>query len=212
MFGSFIDFFIHLDVHLGAVIRQYGAWTYLALFLIIFCETGLVVTPFLPGDSLLFAAGTFAAMPNAALDIKSLFLVFCAAAITGNMANYQIGYFIGPKVFQSAKVRIFNRRHLEETHRFYEKWGPVTIVLARFLPIIRTFAPFLAGVGRMTYLRFSIYNAAGCLAWVCLFTFGGYFFGNIPAVKKNFSLVIMAIIVISVIPSAVGFLRAKRKG
>ncbi len=209
MIWRFIDFFIHLDVHLGAMIRTAGPWTYLALCLIIFCETGLVVTPFLPGASLLFVAGAFAA--TSALDIKSLLFSLSVAAVAGNMANYQIGYFVGPKVFHSNRVRLLNRRHLEETHRFYEKWGPLTIVVSRFMPIIRTFAPFLAGVGKMTYWRFSLYNIVGSLAWVVILTLGGYFFGNIPAVRKNFTLVILAIIVISMLPSAIAFLRARAK-
>ena len=208
MIGHFIDMFLHLDVSLGEAIRHYGRWVYMFLFLIIFCETGLVVTPFLPGDSLLFAAGMFAAA--AALDIKVLFPLLCAAAVTGNMLNYQIGYFAGPKVFHSTKVRLLNRKHLEETHRFYEKYGPATLVIARFLPIIRTFAPFLAGVGEMGYVRFFIYNAVGSVAWVTMFTFAGYFFGNVPIVKKNFTAVIMAIIVISVLPSVVAFFRRKK--
>ncbi|MDA8086042.1 MAG: DedA family protein [Nitrospiraceae bacterium] len=209
MTGHFIDFFIHLDVHLGAMIRHYGAWTYLALSLIIFCETGFVVTPFLPGDSLLFAAGAFAA--KGALDIRSLLFFLSAAAVAGNVVNYQIGYFAGPRVFHSDRVRLLNRRHLEETHRFYEKWGPITIVLARFMPIIRTFAPFLAGVGRMAYWKFSLYNAVGSVAWVSVLTLGGYFFGNIPGVRKNFSLVVLAIIVISLLPPAIAFFRARAR-
>ena len=209
MIGRFIDMFLHLDVSLGAAIHHYGHWVYLLLFLIIFCETGLVVTPFLPGDSLLFAAGMFAAA--AALDMKILFPLLCVSAVAGNMLNYQIGYFAGPRVFHSGKIRLLNRKHLEETHRFYEKYGPMTIVISRFLPIIRTFAPFLAGVGRMGYVRFFIYNAAGSLAWVSLFIFSGYFFGNVHFVKKNFSAVIMAIIVISLLPSIIAFLRRKKK-
>ncbi|MDA8388911.1 MAG: DedA family protein [Nitrospiraceae bacterium] len=209
MIGQVIDFFIHLDVHLGSLIRTAGAWTYLFLSVTIFCETGLVVTPFLPGDSLLFAAGAFAAAGT--LDLRILLFSLSAAAVAGNMANYQIGCLAGPKVFHSDRVRLLNRRHLEETHRFFEKWGPITIVLARFLPIIRTFAPFLAGVGRMNYWRFSLYNAVGSLAWVLLFTLGGYFFGNIPAVRGNFSLVILVIVAISVLPSAVAFFRGRAK-
>ena len=208
--GQAIDFFIHLDAHLGAMIRHYGAWTYIILFLVIFCETGLVITPFLPGDSLLFTAGAFSAVN--ALDLKIVLFSLSGAAVAGNMANYQIGFFTGPKVFHSDKIRLLSRRHIEETHRFFEKWGPVTIVLARFLPVIRTVAPFLAGVGRMNYWRFSIYNAAGSIAWVLLFTLGGYFFGSIPVVKRNFSLVILGIVVISVLPAAAGYLRSRAKG
>ncbi len=208
MIGRLIDMFLHLDVSLGAAINRYGGWVYLLLFLIIFCETGLVVTPFLPGDSLLFAAGMFAAAGS--LDIKILLPLLCASAITGNMLNYQIGYFAGPKVFHSERP-LLNRKHLEETHRFYEKYGPMTIVIARFMPIIRTFAPFLAGVGRMGYVRFSMYNAAGSIAWVALFSLGGFFFGNVPIVKKNFTAVIMGIIVVSVVPSIIAFFRRKAK-
>lgn len=210
MIGQAVDFFIHLDAHLGALIKTAGAWTYLIISLTIFCETGLVVTPFLPGDSLLFTAGALSAV--GALDLKSILLSLSAAAVAGNMANYQIGYLAGPKVFRSDKVGVLNRRHLEETHGFFEKWGPVTIVLARFLPIIRTVAPFLAGVGKMNYLLFSLYNAVGSLAWVFLFTLGGYFFGNIPAVKRNFSLVILGIVAVSLLPAAAGYLRSRAKG
>ena len=215
MIGHFIDIFIHLDVHLEEAINHYGHWVYALLFLIIFCETGLVVTPFLPGDSLLFASGMFAAARVTgganALDITVLLPLLCIAAVTGNMLNYQIGYFVGPRIFHSTRFRLLNRKHLEETHVFYEKHGPITLVIARFLPIIRTFAPFLAGVGKMGYFSFSIYNTAGSLAWVALFTLSGYFFGNIPAVRKNFTAVIMAIIVVSVLPSMIAFLRSKAK-
>lgn len=209
MIRQAVDFFLHLDAHLGAMIRQYGAWSYVFLFLIIFGETGLVVASFLPGDSLLFAAGTFAA--SGALSLKGLLVLLGAAAVAGNMTNYQIGLLAGPKVFHSERLRLLNRRHLEETHRFYEKWGAMTIVLANFVPIIRTFASFLAGVGRMTRWRFSLFTAAGSLAWIFLVTLAGYLFGNIPAVRKNFTLVVAAIIVISVLPAAAGYIKSRAK-
>lgn len=173
--------------------------------MIIFCETGLVVTPFLPGDSLLFAAGTFAAI--GALDVTGLFALLVTAAMAGNTTNYWIGYFIGPKVFSKDNVRFLNRKHLDRTHRFYEKYGGKTIIIARFVPIVRTFAPFVAGIGRMTYTRFMSYDIFGGTAWVGICVFSGYFFGNIPIVKRNFSMVIMAIIFISILPGLIEFLR-----
>ena len=202
---TFIDIFMHLDKHLGGVIEAYGTWTYLILFLIIFCETGLVVTPILPGDSLLFAAGAFAAI--GALDAKWLFILLTIAAIAGDTVNYSIGSYMGPKIFHKEKVRFLNREYLDRTHQFYEKHGGKTIIIARFMPIIRTFAPFVAGIGRMTYLHFISYNVIGGIIWIASFVFGGYFFGNIPVVKRNFTLVIMAIIVLSIMPGIIEFLR-----
>lgn len=202
------DLFLHLDKHLNEIILNYGAFTYLILFLIIFCETGLVVTPFLPGDSLLFAAGTFAALGS--LDVSLLFFILCAAAILGDSVNYMLGKYIGPKVFEGEKIKFLKKEHLERTHAFYEKHGGVTIIIARFIPIIRTFAPFVAGIGSMTYFKFISYNIIGGIAWVALFVFGGYFFGNLPFVKNNFSIVIIAIIIISVIPALVGGLQKRR--
>lgn len=208
LIGNFISVVMHLDRHLSLIIQQYGRATYIILPLIIFCETGLVVTPFLPGDSLLFAAGTFAALGS--LNIFLLYGLLVLAAMTGNTTNYWIGYLAGPKVFHREDVRFLNRKHLERTHRFYEKYGGKTIIIARFIPVVRTFAPFVAGIGRMTYARFISYDVFGGTAWVSLCVFAGYFFGNIPVVKRNFSLVILAIIVISVMPAIVEFMRHSR--
>ncbi|HEU4648123.1 MAG TPA: DedA family protein [Gemmatimonadales bacterium] len=203
-----LDFFIHLDVHLGEIIARYGAGTYLVLVLIVFCETGLVITPFLPGDSLLFAAGAFAALGS--LDPALLIVLLAAAAIAGDTVNYWIGAAIGPRAF-TGEIKLLKREHLERTHAFYEKHGGKTIILARFIPIIRTFAPFVAGIGSMQYTRFLVYNVVGGVVWVTLFVLAGYFFGNLPAVRKNFTYVIMAIILISVIPIAVEFLKSRRR-
>jgi len=205
---NFFDILLHLDTYLHEVILQYGNWTYLIFFVIIFCETGLVVTPFLPGDSLLFIAGTFCAVGS--LRLGWLLIILTAAAIIGDTVNYWIGNYIGPKVFHMENSRFFRKEYLDRTHAFYEKYGPITIVIGRFIPIIRTFAPFLAGVGSMTYGRFLIYNVAGGILWICLFTLGGYFFGNLPVVKNNFTLVIGAIIIISVMPTLIEFVRQRR--
>jgi len=207
--SKIIDFIIHLDTHLSDLIQTYGLWTYLILFVVIFCETGLVVTPFLPGDSLIFAAGTFAARGD--LKVGWLFLVLAAAAVIGDTVNYWIGKIIGPKIFHKEKTRFFKKEYLDRTHKFYEKYGAETIIIARFVPIIRTFAPFVAGIGRMTYLKFISYNVIGGVGWVAIFTFGGYFFGNIPFVKNNFSIVIIAIILISLVPAVVEFLKHRKK-
>jgi len=204
-----IDFVLHLDTHLGHLIQQYHNWIYAVLFTIIFCETGLVVTPFLPGDSLLFAAGAFAAAGQ--LKLAWLLLLLAAAAILGDTVNYWIGHYVGPKVFHKEKTPFFKKKYLDRTHAFYEKYGGQTIIIARFVPIIRTFAPFVAGVGRMTYWRFISFNVIGGVAWVALFVLAGYFFGNIPFVKKNFSLVIMAIILVSLVPGIVEYIRHRRK-
>jgi membrane-associated protein len=203
----FIDLFLHLDKHLGDVIQQYGAWTYLILAVIVFCETGLVVTPILPGDSLLFAAGAFAA--TGVLDPLWLFLLLSIAAIAGDTVNYWIGAAIGPRAF-SGEIRFLKKEYLDRTHAFYEKYGGKTIILARFVPIVRTFAPFVAGIGVMNYTRFIVYNVVGGVAWVAMFVFGGYWFGTLPAVKKNFTFVIAAIIVISVMPMVVEYVRSRR--
>ncbi|MBA4349203.1 MAG: DedA family protein [Thermodesulfovibrio sp.] len=209
LIANFIDFFIHLDRHLNIIIQNYGTLTYIILFLIIFCETGLVVTPILPGDSLLFVTGAFAAQGS--LNAMLVWTLLSIAAVAGNIVNYQIGYLVGPKVFQKEDSRFFKKEYLERTHKFYEKHGGKTIVIARFLPIIRTFAPFVAGIGRMNYKRFSVYNIVGSVAWITTFVFGGYYFGNIPVVKQHLTLVILAIIIISVIPGVIEFLRHRRR-
>ncbi len=204
-----IDLVLHLDRHLSLIIQDYGVWTYLILVLIIFCETGLVVTPFLPGDSLLFAVGTFAAL--GALDLALVLLLLSAAAVLGDTVNYAIGYRVGPRVFREEGVRFLNRKYLERTHRFYERHGAKTIVIARFVPIIRTFAPFVAGIGRMTYARFLLYNVAGGIGWIVSLVGGGYLFGNIAVVKQNFALVIFAIIFLSILPGIIELLRHRRQ-
>jgi len=209
MILKFFDMLLHLDKYIDLLIRDYGMWTYLIFFIIVFCETGLVVTPFLPGDSLLFVAGTFAALGS--LNLMWLLVILSAAAILGDTINYWIGNYIGPKVFQMQNSRVFRKEYLDRTHQFYEKYGPITIVIGRFIPIIRTFAPFLAGVGSMTYGKFLIYNVVGGILWIASFTLGGYFFGNLPFVKKNFTLVIVAIIVISVMPTVIEYLRQRRQ-
>ena len=201
----FVDFFLHLDKHLAEVIQAWGVYTYALLFAIVFMETGLVVTPFLPGDSLLFAAGSFAAL--GALDIGLLFVLLFAAAVVGDNVNYAIGRYLGPKVFHYERSRFFNPNHLRKTHQFYEKYGVKTIIIARFVPIVRTFSPFVAGIGAMRYPRFLAYDVVGGMLWVGICVFAGYFFGNLPFVKKNFTLVILAIIVISVMPAVVEFLK-----
>jgi membrane-associated protein len=204
---SFIDLFLHLDQHLSRIIADYGVWTHLILFLIIFAETGLVVTPFLPGDSLLFAAGTFAAL--GALDVWLVMIMLIGAAILGDSLNYWVGTWIGPRAF-SGNVRFLRKDYLDRTHAFYEKHGGKTIILARFVPIIRTFAPFVAGVGAMSYPKFITYNIVGAVLWVGLFVPAGYFFGNLPAVRKNFTVVILAIVALSVLPIAMEAIRARR--
>jgi membrane-associated protein len=194
-----LDFFLHLDVHLAEIIRDYGFWTYLILFAIIFAETGFVVTPFLPGDSLIFAAATLAALHPDVLNPIFIFLLLSFAAIIGDSVNYAIGHAIGPRVFRE-DVRFLKREYLDRTHEFFEKYGGNTIILARFMPIVRTFAPFVAGVGAMTYGKFLLFNIIGGILWVGLFTTLGYFFGNIEIVRENFSLVIIAIVILSVLP------------
>jgi membrane-associated protein len=201
-----IDFILHLDKYLGQIIQDYGIWTYALLFFVIFMETGFVITPFLPGDSLIFAAGTLAGMGY--LNIWVLYIVLCAAAILGDTVNYWIGHYIGPRAF-SGSSRFLKKEYLDRTHAFYEKHGGKTIIIARFIPIIRTFAPFVAGVGAMTYPKFIVYNVIGGMAWVGLFLFGGYFFGNLPFVQNNFSFVLMAIIFISVLPAVIEIINSR---
>jgi membrane-associated protein len=203
---DFIDLFLHLDKHLSQIITDYGTGTYLILVAIIFCETGLVITPFLPGDSLLFAAGAFAGLGS--LDVRLLLVLLTIAAIVGDTVNYWIGSFIGPKAF-AGDTRFLKREYLERTHAFYERHGGKTIILARFVPIIRTFAPFVAGVGSMSYPKFITYNIVGAVLWVGIFVLGGYFFGNLEIVRKNFTLVILAIIAISTVPVVLEALKAR---
>ncbi len=208
-----IDLFLHLDSHLFEIIQNYGIWTYAILFLIIFCETGLVVTPFLPGDSLLFAAGIFAGA--GLLEVGWLLLILFAAAVLGDVANYSIGYRIGQRLLDNPKSRIFKKEYVEKTHRFYEKYGGKTIILARFVPIVRTFAPFLAGVGRMSYLKFAVYNVTGAVAWVLIGVLAGYFLGGLEFVKNNFTLIIAVIVLISIMPGIFEYVRhvmQKKKG
>ena len=204
---DFVDLFLHLDAHLARVVQDYGTWTYAILFLIIFCETGLVVTPVLPGDSLLFAAGALAALGS--LNPWFMCALLIVAAVLGDMVNYWAGHYFGAKIFKP-DARFLKTEYLDRTYDFYEKYGPKTIVIARFVPFIRTFAPFVAGMGRMNYSRFFFYNVIGAIAWVLVCVGAGYFFGNIPIVKKNFTVVILAIIFISVLPAVIGFIQARR--
>jgi len=206
-----IDIFLHLDSHLSSWAGMLGPWLYLVLFLIIFCETGLVVTPFLPGDSLLFAVGALASVDGSSIRLPLLSVLLFGAAVAGDAVNYAIGARIGPRVFSHSDSRLFNREHLIRTQRFYEKYGGKTIVLARFIPIIRTFAPFVAGIGTMAYPRFALFNVTGGALWVLSFLLGGFFFGNVPAVKQNFHYVIVAIMVISIMPPILEYLRARRE-
>lgn len=207
---KFIDMVLHLDKSLDSLVQNYGPWVYAIIFLIVFCETGLVVTPFLPGDSLLFAIGALCARPEGLNFLLAFFLLWIAA-ILGDTVNYWIGSLVGPKVFYKKESRWFNPKHLERTHEFYEKYGAKTIILARFLPIIRTFAPFVAGIGRMTYPKFFAYNVSGGLLWVAIFMVVGFFFGNFPAVRKNFTLVIFGIIIVSCIPLVTEYIRHRRQ-
>jgi membrane-associated protein len=204
-----IDLLLHVDKYLDLIIQQFGLLTYVLLFVVVFCETGLVVTPFFPGDSLLFTVGAFAA--RGSLDLTVALVLLAAAAILGDTVNYWIGAIVGPKVFHKENVRFLNKKHLERTHEFYERYGAKTIVIARFVPIIRTFAPFVAGIGKMTYGRFLSYNVVGGLLWVALFVLGGYYFGNIGIVRRNFSLVIIVIILLSVMPGVVEALRQRKR-
>ncbi|HAT5547717.1 TPA: DedA family protein [Proteus mirabilis] len=205
-----IDFILHIDVHLAELVAQYGTWVYAILFLIIFCETGLVVTPFLPGDSLLFVAGALSALDTNDVNVHLMVLLLLFAAILGDAVNYSIGRIFGEKLFSNPNSRIFKREYLDKTHAFYEKHGGKAIILARFVPIVRTFAPFVAGMGKMSYRHFAFYNVTGAIAWVLLFTYAGYFFGDLDIVQKNLKLLIVAIIVISILPGVIEVIRHRR--
>ena len=206
---QFIDIVLHLDKYLAVLVQQYGLWIYGILFVIIFAETGFVVTPFLPGDSLLFVAGALAALGEGGVDIFVLMGVLAAAAILGNTVNYHIGRFLGPKVFHWENSRFFNRDALVKTHAFYEKHGGKTLVISRFLPIFRTFAPFVAGIGAMSYAKFTLFNLIGALSWVVSLCMAGYWLGNVAWVKQNLSLIIVGILVVSVIPIGIGYVKSR---
>ncbi|HDL7012017.1 TPA: DedA family protein [Yersinia enterocolitica] len=205
-----IDFILHIDVHLAELVAQYGVWVYGILFLILFCETGLVVTPFLPGDSLLFVAGALASLPSNDINVHIMVALMVTAAILGDAINYTIGRIFGEKLFSNPDSKIFRRSYLDKTHQFYEKHGGKAIILARFVPIIRTFAPFVAGMGKMSYRHFAAYNVIGALVWVLLFTYAGYWFGNMPFVQDNLKLLIVAIIVVSILPGVFEVWRHRR--
>ncbi len=206
---TILDFILHIEVHLDYMIANYHSWTYLFLFLIIFIETGFIIMPFLPGDSLLFAVGAFAA--RGSFDFWSIGGALFLAAVLGDSVNYSVGKFIGPRIFDKEESTFFNRKHLERAHLFYAEYGAKTIILARFMPIVRTFAPFVAGIGKMTYRKFMSYNLIGAALWIFSFIPMGYFFGNLPKVKENFKLVMLAIILISVLPGVIEYIRSKRK-
>lgn len=206
-----VDFILNIDVHLSELVANYGIWVYVILFLIIFCETGLVVTPFLPGDSLMFVAGALASLPTNDLHVHWLVMVLVVAAILGDASNYVIGRLFGEKLFRNPDSRIFKQSYLEKTHVFYEKYGGKTIILARFVPIVRTFAPFVAGMGRMSYKHFASYNVIGGIVWVVIFCYAGFFFGGMPFVQENLKLLIVLIIVVSILPAIVEVWRTKRK-
>ncbi|MGK9172071.1 DedA family protein [Yokenella regensburgei] len=205
-----IDFILHIDVHLAELVAQYGMWVYAILFIILFCETGLVVTPFLPGDSLLFVAGALASLETNDLNVHVMVLLMLVAAIVGDAVNYTIGRLFGDRLFSNPDSKIFRRAYLDKTHQFYEKHGGKTIILARFVPIVRTFAPFVAGMGHMSYRHFALFNVAGALLWVLLFTYAGYFFGTLPLVQENLKLLIVAIIVVSILPGVIEVIRHRR--
>ena len=206
-----VDFILHIDVHLAQLVAQYGVWIYGILFLILFCETGLVVTPFLPGDSLLFVAGALASLPSNDLNVHLMVLLMVIAAIVGDALNYTIGRLFGERLFSNPHSRVFRRSYLDKTHAFYERHGGKTIILARFVPIVRTFAPFVAGMGHMSYRHFAAYNVIGALLWVLLFTYAGYLFGNVPVVQENLKLLIVAIIVGSILPGVIEIWRHRRQ-
>jgi membrane-associated protein len=206
-----IDLFLHLDKHLDSVATTFGPWLYVLMFVVIFCETGLVVTPILPGDSLLFAFGMLAAREGSHLNIAFSVPLLIVAAIAGDAVNYWVGYVLGPKVFHYEDSWLLNKKHLTHTHEFYERHGGKTIVIARFIPIVRTFAPFVAGIARMGYVRFWQFNCVGGTTWICMFLLGGYYFGNIPFIKNNFHFVMVAIVLISVVPMGIEWLNARRR-
>lgn len=210
LIAGLVDLILHLDQHLLDLVRTYGVWIYAILFLIVFLETGVVVTPFLPGDSLLFVAGAIAAAGE--MNVHGLVLLLIAAAILGDSLNYAIGRYLGPRVFRFEDTRFFKRAYIDRTHAFFERHGGKTIIIARFIPIIRTYAPFVAGIGAMAYRRFLVFNVTGAILWVLLLTYAGYFFGNLPLVKNNLTLVILGIIVLSILPGVFEFLRARRTG
>ncbi len=205
-----IDFILHIDAHLAELVAEYGIWVYAILFLILFCETGLVVTPFLPGDSLLFVAGAIAALPTNDLNVHLMVAVMITAAIIGDAVNYTIGRLFGERLFSNPNSKIFRRSYLDKTHAFYERHGGKTIILARFVPIVRTFAPFVAGMGHMSYRRFAFYNVTGAFIWVLLFTYAGYLFGNLPIIQENLKLLVVGIIVLSIMPGVIEIIRHKR--
>ncbi len=206
-----LDILLNIDQYLIRIVQEYHMWTYAILFAVIFCETGLVVTPFLPGDSLLFVAGAVAALPGVPVDVNLLALILFAAAVAGDSCNYSIGHLFGQRLFSNPDSRIFKRKYLDRTHEFYRKYGGKTIVLARFVPIVRTFAPFVAGMGRMHYTRFMVFNLAGAAAWVALFCYAGYLFGDLPFVQHNLELLVVAIVVLSLLPAVIEVLRARMK-
>jgi membrane-associated protein len=212
LFSKLADFILHIDGHLQLLASEYGLWLYGILFLIVFLETGLVVMPLLPGDSLLFAAGSLASIPMSQLNPHWLFVIFSIAAILGDTVNYSIGHALGPKVFSFRKSRFFNPEHLRQTHDFFEKYGGKTIIIARFIPIVRTFAPFVAGIGAMSYPRFFMYNVVGALLWVAVFTYSGYWFGQLPVIKENLKLLVLGIIAVSVLIPAIEFLKHHFRG
>jgi membrane-associated protein len=203
-----IDFILHVDKHLTEIIKDYGNWTYLILFFIIFCETGLVVTPFLPGDSLLFVIGTLGAAN--ALNFQLVLILLIIAAIGGNTTNYFIGRFAGEKILSMKNSRLIKKEHLDKTHVFYEKHGGKAIIISRFMPILRTFAPFVAGLGEMNFIKFTIFNAVGGISWVASFLFAGYFFGSIPFIKNNFTYVIFGIIFVSFLPAIITWFKSRK--
>ena len=206
-----IDFILHIDQHLIEIVQDYHAWAYAILFVIIFCETGLVVTPFLPGDSMLFVAGAISALPGMPIDVHWLSLSLFAAAVLGDSCNYMIGHFFGKKLFSDPNSKIFKQSYLDKTHEFYKKYGGKTIIIARFVPIVRTFAPFVAGMGKMHYYYFMLYNVTGGALWVALFCYAGYFFGDLPFVQQNLKILIVAIIFVSILPAIIEVARAKMK-